>query len=131
MGVRFPSVASNTFVGPLPANATETVVLTTPPINEPIDNAQVLLYWMADITAGTAVTSHIFRIRRGTTTSGVLIGLGSWADTVVAGAFLLSSGAYADNPGVVAGQQYSLTVVQSAATGAGTWLDGALIAMVL
>lgn len=131
MGVRFPSVASNTFVGPLPANATETVVLVTPPINEPIDNAQVILLWMADILAGTSTTSHQYRIRRGTTTAGATVNPNSWQSAVAAGAFLAMSGCYFDFPGIVAGQQYCLTVVQGAASAAGTWQDGCLLAMVL
>jgi len=131
MGVRFPTVATNTFIGPLPANATETVVLTTSPINEPIDNAQILLFYTADVTPGTSVTSHVFRIRRGTTTGGVLVNAVNFVTTVVAGARLASAGLYFDSPGVVAGQQYSLTVVQTAATVAGTWNDGCLLAMVL
>jgi hypothetical protein len=131
MGVRFPSVASNTFIGPLPANANETAILTTPPINEPIDNAQVVLLWFASIFAGTSVTSHVFRIRRGVGVLGTVIQVGVWTDTLAATNTKNSSGWYFDFPGVVAGQQYTLTVVQTAATAAGTFVDGALIAMVL
>ena len=131
MGVRFPSVASNTFVGPFPANDTETVVLITPPINEPIDNAQVLLFFSASLGVGAAVTSLTFRIRRGTTTAGTIIFLSPPIATVVAGNNYLGSFWYFDFPGVVAGQQYCLTVVQTAATGASVWTDGAMIAMVL
>lgn len=131
MGVRFPSVISNTFVGPLPAGAGETVVLTTPPISEPIDGAQVILLWQASITAGASVTSHVFHLRRGTTATDTGVGAGPWTDQIAAAAGRTSSGFYFDFPGVVAGQQYSLTVIQTAATGAGTWLDGALLAMVL
>jgi hypothetical protein len=131
MGVRFPSVATNTFVGPLPASAVETVVLTTPPINEPIDNAQVLLFWMANLTPGASTTSLVWRLRRGTTTAGVALGLTTWGFTTAAGNFVTNSGWYFDFPGVVAGQQYSLTVSQTADTVAGAWADGALIAMVL
>jgi hypothetical protein len=132
MGVRFPSVASNTFIGPLPASNAETVVLTTPPINEPIDNAQIILMWVANILAGTATTSLVFHVRRGTTAVGTSVGVaGGWVVTLAAGQDGNSSGWYFDFPGIVAGQQYSLTVSQTAATGAGTWIDGALLAMVL
>jgi hypothetical protein len=131
MGVRFPSVASNTFVGPLPANATETVILTTPPINEPVDNAQVILLWFTSITAGTSTTSFQFKIRRGTTITGPVILAGTCFVTVVAAQNYISSGCYFDLPGIVAGQQYSLTIIQGAATVAGTFLDGALMALVL
>jgi hypothetical protein len=131
MGVRFPTAYSNTFIGPLPASAAETVLLTTPPINEPIDNATVLLFWSACITAGTATTFWQFRLRRGTTTGGTAINVGVWQLNVTAAQAFNPSWWYFDNPGIVAGQQYSLTVVQSGATGAGTWNDGALVAMVL
>ena len=131
MGVRFPSVATTTFVGPLPANATETVVLTTPPINEPIDNAQVIILWCAMIQSGTATTVLSYRLRRGTTTGGAALGLTVWNQPAVVGSAFMVGGVYPDNPGIVAGQQYTLTVIQTAATGAGTWNDGCLIAMVL
>ena len=131
MGVRFPTVASNTFVGPLPASAAETVVLTTPGISEPIDNAQVLLLWTASITPGTSTTSLVYRLRRGTTTAGTLVNASTFSFTTVAANLTTVSGWYFDSPGTVAGQQYSLTVVQTADTVAGAWVDGALIAMVL
>jgi hypothetical protein len=131
MGVHFPSVSSTTFIGPLPASATETVVLTTPPINLSLDNAQVIIHWFVDILAGTNAASHIMRIRRGTTTGGTLIGASAWFNSVTAGNQVSASGTYVDTPGVVGGQQYSLTIVQSAATGAGTFNDGALVAYVL
>ena len=131
MGVRFPSVASTTFIGPLPASGVETLLLTTPPINEPIDNAQVLLQWYASITAGTSTTSFQFRIRRGTLITSPVVFAGNSFVTVVATQNYIASGCYPDSPGIVAGQQYSLTIVQGAATGAGTFLDGALVAMVL
>jgi hypothetical protein len=131
MGVRFPTVATTTFVGPLPANANETVILTTPPINEPIDNAQIILMWMFASTTGASVNGLFYRIRRGTTTAGVSIGAAQWVFTVGAAVATMQSGLYVDSPGVVAGQQYSLTISQNAATGAGTFTDGVLIAMVL
>lgn len=131
MGVRFPTVATNTFVGPLPASAAETVVLTTPGISEPIDNAQVLLLWTASITPGTSTTSLVFRLRRGTLATSPLVNVASFGFTTVAANLTTVSGWYFDSPGVVAGQQYSLTVVQTADTVAGAWVDGALVAMVL
>ncbi len=131
MGVRLPSVASTTFVGPLPASAAETVILVTPPISEPIDNAQVILEWQASITAGTACTSLVFRIRRGTLATGTFIGANAWSFTTVAANLTTVGGLYVDSPGSVAGQQYALTVVQTAATGAGTFSDGCLLAMCL
>ena len=131
MGVRLPSVFSNAVIGPLPADSTETVICVTPPINEPIDNAQVILFWGVVMAAGASVTANQFRIRRGTTTTGTSIFNNPWFSTTTAAANLISSGAYADNPGVVAGQQYCLTVTQANATGAGAIGDVCLMAMVL
>lgn len=131
MGVRFPTVTTNTFVGPLPANATETVILTTPGISEPIDNAQVIIAWAAYISAGVGVTNHQFRLRRGTTAAGALVNVANMGFVATAGIVSGGAGVYFDSPGVVAGQQYSLTVQQGGATGAGTWSDGCLLAMVL
>jgi len=131
MGVRLASVFANAFIGPLPASAAETVCLTTGGIGEAVDNAAVLLFWMAGITPGTSTTSLVYRIRRGTTASGTQVGAGAWSFTVVAGNLTTVSGVYVDTPGIVAAQQYSLTVVQTADTVAGAWVDGCLLAMVL
>lgn len=127
MGVRYPSVASTTFVGPLPASAVETVVLVTPPLTPPLDLAQIFLHWMCSVLAGTSVTSHVWRIRRGTTAAGTLIGAAVWTETIAAGETDVSGGCYVDSPGAVAGQQYALTLVQTAATVAGTFNDGCLL----
>ncbi len=131
MGVRFPSVFSNAIANALPANSTETVICVTPPINEPVDNAQVLLFWGVVMSSGASVTSNQFRIRHGTTTAGPSIFVNPWFATTTAAANLISSGAYADNPGVVAGLQYCLTIVQTGATAAGSLGDIYLMAMVL
>lgn len=131
MGVRLATVTSNTFVGPLPANATETVVLTTPPISMALDNAQVLILWDANITLGTSTTSLVFRVRRGITTAGALVIAAARTQTLAAGAGGQVCGWCFDSPGVVAGQQYCLTVVQTADTVAGVWNDGEMLAMVL
>lgn len=131
MGVRNPSTFSTTFIGPLPASAVETLCLTTGPIEGPIDNAAAILLWTASITPGTSTTSLVFRLRRGPLVTSPLVNLSTFSFTTVAANLLTVSGCYVDLPGVVAGQQYSLTVVQTADTVAGVWVDGALIAMVL
>ena len=131
MGVRFPSVASNTFIGPLPASVAETIVLTTPPLTLPLDFSQVFLFWFANMTAGTGTNTLSFRIRRGTTLTGALLGAPPWSIAIAAGNAGFHSGCYIDTPGAVAGQQYSLTVVQTTATAAGTWADGNLVAFAL
>lgn len=131
MGVRLASVFTTTFIGPLPASAVETIVLTTGAISEAVDNAPILIFWFASILTGTANTQLQFRLRRGTALTGALVGTPPWTNTAGAAIQSIASGVYVDSPGVVAGQQYTLTVVQASATGAGTWNDGCLLAMVL
>ena len=132
MGVRFPSVSSSTFVGPLPANATETVICTTPPLTLPLDFAMVMLFWEWSMTSGTATTSIIMRLRRGTTVSGTLVNTNNYTiSTPTAGNAYLLTGCFFDTPGAVGPIQYSLTTQQNAATGAGTNLEVALMAFAL
>lgn len=131
MGVRFPSVASTTFIGPLPATAAETVILTSPLLNPTQDNAQVFILWACDILAGTGTTALVFRIRRGTTAAGALVNAAAWTHTLAAGNTAVLNGVYPDVPGAIAGQQYSLTVSQTGATAAGTFNDGSLLVFAL
>lgn len=131
MGVRFPSIATTFFVGPLPASAVETVILTTPPLNISLDFAQIIICWACNITAGTGTTGLTFRVRRGTTTGGPSVTATAWPLTLAAGNTGIGSGCYVDTPGAVAGQQYSLTVIQTGATVAGVYNDGCLLAFAL
>lgn len=132
MGVRFPSVQSSVFVGPLPGNANETVVCTTPPFTPSLDGATIILEWFWTALAGATQTFFQMAIRRGTTVAGTLIGASAlWAGSTTAGASYQGSGSYFDTPGNVSGQQYSLTLIQGAATGAGTFRDVALVAFSL
>ncbi len=131
MGVRYPSVASNTFVGPLPASAVETVICVTPPLTLPLDGAQVLLLWFYAATVGASITSLQARIRRGTTAAGTTVNAAVWPSTTVAGNLFTQAGWYFDTPGNVAGQQYALTLVQNGATGASSIQDVAFLAFAL
>jgi hypothetical protein len=131
MGVRFPSVFTNTFIGPLPANATETVILTTPPFSPPLDTSAIFFLWCSEINAGTGTTVLAHRIRRGTTAAGAFIGVQPWNALANVGNAFMLSGCYFDTPGAVGGQQYSLTVSQTGATVAGVWNDGALLVFAL
>ena len=116
MGVRYPSVFSTTFVGPWPANATETIICTLPPLILPIDGATVFIHWWDTLTYGTGTTAINYRIRRGTNTSGQIVGVAAAARTVVAGNTDIVYGCYFDVPGAVTAQQYILTGVQTGAT---------------
>lgn len=129
MGVRFPSVASNVIIAS-PAAAAETIIATTGPINEPVDNAQVLIFFYLLILIGTAGTAVGVNLRRGATLGGTLVNL-SFGISTSAGSTEVLAGCYPDNPGIVAGLQYTMTATVTAATGASTVRDLALVAMVL
>lgn len=120
MGVRFNSVFSTTFVGPLPASATETVICTTPPLTPAIDSAAIFLFWAFALLAGTGTTTVAFNIRRGTSVSGALVTPSAWVQALAAGANGNITGVFPDTPGPVTQQQYSLTIIQNGATAAGT-----------
>ncbi len=130
MGVRFPSVQSNTLVNPNVGINAETIVCTTPPLNLPLDGALVLLFWFMVHTIGATAAQTNFRLRRGTAITGTLINV-SQPVTAVAGNVVTASGVYFDTPGIVAGQQYSLTCIDPASTGAGAIQDACLIAFAL
>jgi len=131
MGVRLASVFSTTFIGPLPANATETLVLTTGPIGLAEDGAAVILLWTCNITTGTSTTSLKYALRRGPLVTSPLVNVSTFAQTSAAGNFTNATGVYVDNAAGVSVPQYSLTVVQTAASVAGTFVDGCLLAFVL
>lgn len=131
MGVRYPSVFTSTFVGPLPAGAAETVILTSPPLTLPLDGAVVfILYWF-NIIPGTSTTFFTGNIRRGTTAGSPAVTTSPAITPTVAGTQASLSCIFFDSPGAVAGVQYSGTVSQIAATGAGTFQLGALLAFAL
>jgi hypothetical protein len=131
MGVRLPSVASSTFVGPFPATNAETAILTTPPLNITQDFSQILLLASCNILAGASVTALVFRIRRGVGVGGTVVNANPWTVTLAAAASGGLAEFYFDTPGAVAGQQYTLTCSQTGATGASTFNDGALLAFAL
>lgn len=131
MGVRNSSGGTNTFIGPLPANATETIIYQVGPLVLPIDNAQVFLQWFFSYTPGTANSSAQFNIRRGTTTAATRLNINNWQNQTVAAQPFYAGGCYVDQPGVAGSLFYILTIVQIAATAAGTAVDGAFMAMIL
>lgn len=129
MGVRFPSVASNVVIGS-PALAAETIICTTPPLNIPLDFAQVLLFWYIFITIGASGTGLTLRIRRGTGLTGTQVNV-TPTFSYVAGQNAGQSGCYFDTPGAIAGQQYTLTAQIPAGAAASAVGDVSLMALVL
>jgi hypothetical protein len=132
MGVRFPSVRTNVIVNANLVTVAETVIATTPPLNLPLDFADILLlaYFVIN-PVGASTTSVSWRIRRGTTTAGAQVMVSPGSTPATAGVFFSTSMQYFDTPGAVAGQQYTLTCNQNAATANGTVVDVFLAAFVL
>lgn len=130
MGVHAASVSSNTIQNATIVTTAETVIATTPPIIQPIDNALVLVLWTFSIALAAATATLSMRLRRGTTTGGTLVNV-SLAPTVTASATVMFAGHYFDTPGVVAGQQYSMCVVCGSAGANSTVNDVCITALAL
>lgn len=127
MGVRFPGAGVNTQPGVLGTLAAETVVATSLPLTPSQDNAQVFIFAYCPFQAGSSgQTTGTCRIRRGTTTAGVLLGAPQ-AITLPAtetGLFTLIA---VDVPGAVSNQQYVLTAQQAGGSGTNPAINDATI----
>ncbi len=118
MGVRFPSVFSTTILNSPVVTTAETIVVTAPPFSPPIDSASVLIYAVVQDGGAASTTSTTLRLYRGTTTGGTLVG-GAMAQPWAAGAKFMTV-YWVDQPPIVAGQQYSVSFQNAAATGNAT-----------
>src|SRR5574337_59256 len=83
----------------------ETVVWTSLPFSNSGPDAQVTIWAMASITAGTSTTAFVARIRRGTTAAGTLVGEAVTV-SVTAGNVRTMNMSTVDTPGEMAGAQY-------------------------
>ena len=133
MGVRFPFAGAQATVpfNALPANANETAVMVSAPFNPSIDSAQILILWYVCLTVGTGTTFIQWHVRRGSGTGGTTLNAGIPQQSVTAGQQSIFSGMAVDSPGAVGGQQYTLTIVQTAATAAANWQEGVLALLAL
>jgi hypothetical protein len=130
LGVRLPSVSSITLLTAVLTSATETAFVTSPGLNLSLDNALVQIYWMVQLNTGAGTTQIQIKLRRGIDITGLQVGA-NWNNVVTASTNRQLSGCYIDTPGIVAGQQYTVTALQIASAGAGTFSDACIIAMVL
>src|SRR5438477_12758275 len=107
----------------------ETVALTSPPVNTPSPNANVLVNAHLLFTSGTTVTSIVVRLRRGsiTGTHVYMSGLVAFGASTI-GSFDVS---VLDTPPDSAALPYVLTVVQTGAGSNGTWNVGSTIAAIV
>lgn len=99
--------------------ANETVIQTSPALSLTYDGDTVAVTGTLDITTGAATTAVTIRCRRGNGIAGTVIGVAE-VDTLGAAISAPISFDFVDTPGAVAGQVYSITVQQTAATGNGT-----------
>lgn len=120
-------VAATAAVTVVTTTETEAVQLDGVAASQP-DGRVVLRGWM-QFTTGAGTTAVTLRIRRGTDTTGTLVGEAN-AITAAASAVREMAIEVPDTPGEVAGQSYVLTVQQTAATGNGTVEQSSLEARV-
>lgn len=130
MGVRTNSISTSSILGSPIVTTAETIIATTGPLGLTIDNAEVLIWWMANITLTGSTTAFTARLRRGNALASTLVNVAQ-AVTAAANTTILINGCYRDTPGVVAGVQYSLSVQMTAAAANSTVNDVSLIAMSL
>lgn len=97
----------------------ETVVLQSSRVSTANGNQTANLHGLVAVTAGTASTGVTVRVRKGVGTAGAIVGE-AVIDTAVAGDQYVIPFSVVDNPGDVAGQVYSVTVQETAATAAGS-----------
>lgn len=130
MGVRQATVSSTVVTNAVLVTSAETVVAISPPLNIPIANAQILLFGYVLFSAGTGTSFMNCKVRRGITTAGQQVNQTGSINVTVAGGNIWTF-TYADTPGEIAGQQYCMTLSQTAASANGTVLDVCFTAMAL
>jgi hypothetical protein len=131
MGVRFPSVASNTLLAANAVNNAETAVVTTPLLVPSLDGATIILLgYVATSALGATTTSVAMRLRRGSGLGGIIVNVPQNTFGTAGNTFSWAF-CYFDTPGAVAGQQYTLTFQANAATANTNFTDAALIAFAL
>ncbi len=100
----------------------ETVAATSGPVNADNVETGVALDATIDLSTGVGATAVTIKLERGTSAGGTAISKGgTWGPFAVAASTRYSFNVQGvDFPGLVAGQQYVVTVTQTGATGNGT-----------
>lgn len=130
MGARWPSVQSNTLLNMPIVTTAETAIVTTPALSPAFDGGVIYLAWFFVGLLAAGVTSMTVRIRRGSGTAGTSI-TATAAVAATAATISQLSGCYFDTPGIVAGQQYTVTLALAGAGANTTLSDACLIAYAL
>ena len=121
MASEWPTVAGNLFAGAQTVVTTTELAVATLEIPTVAPGQTVELSGSLSLTTGTATTAVSTQIRRGSDITGTVVGT-SGAVTIVntAGGTNQYQCDTQDQPGDVEGQQYTLTVTQTGATGNGS-----------
>jgi hypothetical protein len=111
---------------------TETVVVTSDPARPVFATSRVLIIAWGQLTTGVGTTGVTPRIRRGTTTSGTLIGEANNEPVKAAAGstepfFIMTT----EQIGNVENVQYVLTLTQAGATGNGSSVQASIVVLVL
>lgn len=125
MQIRANAVTADTTV----VTTAETAAITSEGVSTAVGGEEITISGVINITTGVATTQVVVRVRRGTTVAGTAIGE-TEPQTIAAAATGNIFFEFVDTPGEVAGQQYTATVVQTAATGNGTINNAAITIMV-
>lgn len=126
MGIHLTSVFTTTIINSA-IPAADTIIMTTPALSPGLDNAGILLWWYLQLSTGAGGTSLTFKLSRGTAVAGSP--LLSFVVTGVATTNQIIPGCFVDTPGVVAGQQYTISINDSGAAGVANF--GCMMAAVL
>lgn len=125
MGARFPACGNDTLVTASVTSTTETIVLLSPTFSLTYDNAPVGINAYLIFTPGTGQTSVTFRLRRGPLLTSTLVNVATPIVTTPGNAQDWSL-VYIDIPGVVANQQYCVTMTQAGGAGNATISDACI-----
>lgn len=130
MGVRFPGIVSTTRITTVLTLNNVTHIVQVNSISPVQDFQQVFIWWRLLVTMGTAATGLIVNLKRGSAVADPTINSGQ-AINAPGGSTVECSGCWADTPGAVADQFYTIDLQQVAATGNATVNDACLSVMAL
>ena len=99
--------------------AVETVVLTLAGVGTAGPGGRVTLHGLVNVTAGTGATALVVKVREGATPAGLEVGTATTDTAVAADSYTVAVDVSLGNVDV-AGQDFVLTVTETAATAAGT-----------
>ena len=101
-----------------PVTTAETVIIVSNPIAVPSGANFALVSAFLAVQFGTGTTGVTFRVRRGSTTAGALVGTtGNLTSGITASAFFADGVQMVDSPPPQDEAQYCLTMQQAGATG--------------